>query len=133
MIGLTATRQSLLMDQEKALLQVSPYQFKMIESGIESTSNDYLYGTLDELFSDEYDHMARFVYINSLDSDHYTKITAYAGQKELTLLNDDNNLALLRALTHKHVVVVTKKHLMRGYDYRCESGMVILIAKKMDS
>ena len=105
----------------------------MTESGIEGASDDYTYGTLQDLFEDGLDQMARFIYIDSLSSDLYSNVAAYAGHKQLTLLCDVDDLELLRSLTKEHVVVVTKKHLMRGYDYRCKTGIAILLARKMDS
>ena len=91
----------------------------MIESGIESTTDNYIYGTLEDLFEDRHDQMARFIYIDSLSSDLHEQIVSFADYKQLTILRDEDDLELLRSLTNKHIVVVTKKHLMRGYDYRC--------------
>ena len=46
---------------------------------------------------------------------------------------DSVDLAYLRSLTNNDVLLVTKAALMRGYDYRCETGMVLFIAKRMNS
>ena len=44
-----------------------------------------------------------------------------------------HSLVQLRDIQPGHLYLVSEQHLMRGFDYRCSSGMAVLIAKKLDS
>ena len=122
----------MLMDEELDFLQNTPYNFHMHDSKIRSVQDDYFYGNIEEFFSEKFSGMARLIFVDGT-GDNLDQIGSYARDRELTILEDVQDLNILRNLTPRHVVVVTKKHLMRGYDYRCETGIVLLIAKKVDS
>ncbi len=55
-----------------------------------------------------------------------------AGQTKGTEVNCEQ-LKVIRNLDKDNVLVVTKEELMRGVDYRCTTGIDLLIAKEMSS
>ena len=57
-----------------------------------------------------------------------TLLKKLAEQHDLTPIEDCEDLDIIRHLTKKHMLVVTKEILMRGVDYRAEDGIDLLIA-----
>ena len=46
---------------------------------------------------------------------------------------DISKLQQLRNIQPGHLYIVTKQQLMREFDYRCATGLAVLIAQKLDS
>ena len=72
--------------------------------------------------------MAKLIYCDKV---MISEIEAKVG-KGLFVVNEDNP-ANYRNLTHTSVVIVTKEELMRGIDYKCATGISLLIAKTLSN
>ena len=53
--------------------------------------------------------------------------------RDISVHVDVDDLCQLRNIEPGHLYLVTKQHLMRGFDYRCSAGLAVLIARKLDS
>ena len=60
-------------------------------------------------------------------SDDRKEMIAKASPKGMTIHDNLNDLTKIRALTKQDLVVVTTEVGMRGYDYRCETGIDLFI------
>ena len=87
--------------------------------------------TFEALMSDaKYARMGKIIYCHESQVDRFKSSTfAPAGGVH----EDVNDLGLLRNIEPGHLYLVTKQHLMRGFDYRCSAGLAVLIARKLDS
>ena len=78
--------------------------------------------TLAGFFGDEHDHMARLVYIDESQlEDVKLRATAKASKykRAVKVHVNESDLSVLRTLRAGDCCIVTKRNLMRGYDYRC--------------
>lgn len=58
---------------------------------------------------------------------------AKAEQAGLTTRRNVDDLAIIRAMEPGTLFLVTQQQLMRGFDYRCPSGIALFIGARFDS
>ena len=130
-MGLTASRQDDLCGLEKNLLE--NYRFKFFDSLLDVTPLDVnrIEATnIKKFFDATYDDMARLIYV---DAKQVKDIEDQAKQRDKLVRIKVSSLEELRTLEPNHVLIVTEKRLMRGFDYKCEAGIQMLLAKQADS
>jgi len=140
-IGLTATPYDRMLSQERDYL-MRDLGFAVHDSGIQAEITDRQEPERARLdlaaFLDLKDAagMAKLIYLDEASGggdDKDRKVAAWAAANGRTLRRDVADLDVLRRLTSHDVLLVTKPALMRGFDYRCATGIALFLACTFES
>ena len=134
LIGFTATATADMNETEKNFLQES-YGFAITDSMMKSSladSSDAEFCDIATYFSAEFDRMGRLVFCES-DNLDYMRVMATQNAAITQVHTDCEDLATLKNIKAGQLYLVSKQALMRGFDYRCPTGIALLVAKKFDS
>lgn len=145
-VGLTATAEEEMDDFEKAFLELD-LGFRVFESGIRKEIVDDIERTepvtLADFIGSEFDSYARLIYVDdaSVCSAVGGDDECYMALRDQGYFEDDDrfyrlncsDVDIIDKLQSNDVLIVTDPTLMRGFDYRCETGMALFIGRKFDS
>ena len=140
-IGLTATPYDRMLSQERDYL-MRDLGFAVHDSGIQAEITDRQEPERARLdlaaFLDLKDAagMAKLIYLDEVSGggdDKDRKVAAWVAVNGRTLRRNVADLDVLRCLTSQDVLLVTKPALMRGFDYRCATGIALFLARRFES
>ena len=132
-IGLTATSLNEFIEYEKNY--ITSLGFEVIDSKIEASFNSPpQVASWDVIFGSKCDGMARLIFteeaeVGKLESMAQSTMKNFGG----SVMKNESDLSVIRKMGPNTVWFVTDPALMRGFDYFCETGIALVIDKKLSS
>ena len=134
-IGLTATASADLLEMERIYLS-EILKFSIVDSHIKPSIADSVkprFCDYEEFFSEKYSSMGRIIYCDQKSFQQVRVLAKRYSLHHLEVHEDCEDLLQLQHIEADQLFLVSKQQLMRGFDYRSQSGLALLIVKLLDS